>query len=67
MSLEFRASDASPPRQGFRDTWLATNETAIKLGHIESYSIFCSDLPQSGDFNTIPFKEVATSAIDYSL
>lgn len=39
--------------EGIRDTWVTSNETAIKLGYIESYSIFRSDLPQSGDFNLI--------------
>ena len=37
--------------EGLRDTWAPANEVAIKLGQIESYSIFVSDLPNGGDFN----------------
>lgn len=37
--------------EGLKATWVASNEVSKKLGHIESYSIFRSDLPQSGDFN----------------
>lgn len=39
--------------EGIRDTWVASNEVAMKLGQVESYSIFRSDLPQSGDFNLL--------------
>ena len=39
--------------EGLRDTWAPANEVAIKLGQIESYSIFVSDLPNGGDFNVI--------------
>jgi hypothetical protein len=37
--------------EGLRATWVASNEVAKSLGQIESYSIFTSALPQSGDFN----------------
>lgn len=39
--------------EGLRDTWAPANETAIKLGQIESYSIYVSDLANSGDFNVV--------------
>ena len=39
--------------EGLRDTWVASNEVALKLGQIESYAIYASDLPASGDFNLL--------------
>ena len=39
--------------EGIYKTWVATNEAAKKLGQIEDYEIFRSDLPQSGDFNLL--------------
>ena len=39
--------------EGIKRTWAASNEVALKLGQIESYSIFRSELPQSGDFNLL--------------
>jgi len=39
--------------EGLRDTWAPANDVAVKLGQIESYSIFVSQLPNSGDFNVI--------------
>ena len=39
--------------EGLRSTWIASNEVAKKLGHIEDYSIFSSDFPQSGEFNML--------------
>ena len=36
-----------------KSAWAEGNEAAIKLGHIEEYAIFRSDLPQSGDFNLV--------------
>jgi hypothetical protein len=37
--------------EGLANTWVTGNEASKKLGHIEEYSIYRSDLPQSGDFN----------------
>ena len=37
--------------EGIIKTWVSGNEVAKKLGQIEEYSIFRSELPQSGDFN----------------
>ena len=39
--------------EGIERTWVASNEVAKKLGQIESYSIFRSISPQSGDFNLL--------------
>jgi hypothetical protein len=36
-----------------KSAWADGNDVAIKLGHIEEYAIFRSDLPQSGDFNLV--------------
>ncbi len=39
--------------EGLAKTWVTTNEIAQKLGQIEEYAIYRSDLPQSGDFNLL--------------
>jgi len=39
--------------EGIKSTWAAGNEVSKKLGQIESYSIFRSDLQDSGDFNLL--------------
>jgi hypothetical protein len=39
--------------EGIRDTWVASNEVAKRLGHIQDYEIYISDLPNSGDFNLL--------------
>ena len=39
--------------EGLRDTWVPGNELAIKLGQMEQYWIYRSDLPESGDFNLL--------------
>ena len=39
--------------EGLRDTWVTGNEVAMELGHIDSYSIYVSELPESGDFNVV--------------
>ncbi len=39
--------------EGLAQTWVTGNETAKKLGQIEDYWIYRSDLPQSGDFNLL--------------
>lgn len=51
--------------EGLKATWVASNEVAKELGQIESYSIFRSDLPQSGHFNLlliVKFKNTADLA-----
>ena len=37
--------------EGLKQTWVASNEVAKELGQIEEYSIYRSQLPQSGDVN----------------
>ena len=39
--------------EGLRETWVPGNKVAQELGQIEEWSIFRSDLPNSGDFNLI--------------
>jgi lipopolysaccharide export LptBFGC system permease protein LptF len=39
--------------QGIRETWVASNEVEKRLGHMQSYSVYVSDLPNSGEFNVI--------------
>jgi len=39
--------------EGIRSTWVASNEVAKSLGHIEDYSIMTSVMPSSGDFNMV--------------
>ena len=48
--------------EGIKRTWVASNEVAKKLGQIEEYRIFRSDLPESGQFNlllVVKFKNTA--------
>src|SRR5210317_313032 len=39
--------------EGLKATWAPANDVAIELGQIESYSIYVSQLANSGDFNVI--------------
>ena len=39
--------------EGLKNTWAPANDVAIELGQIESYSIFVSELANSGDFNVV--------------
>ena len=39
--------------EGLRETWIPGNKIAQELGQLESWRIFRSDLPESGDFNLI--------------
>jgi hypothetical protein len=39
--------------EGLKATWAPANDVAIELGQIESYSIFVSELANSGDFNVV--------------
>ena len=47
--------------EGLSNTWAPANDVAIKLGQIESYSIFVSELPNGGDFNVILFTRFENS------
>ncbi len=48
--------------EGLAKTWVTTNEIAKKLGQIEDYEIYRSDLPQSGDFNLLLIVKFAKTA-----
>ena len=39
--------------EGLKSTWVQTNEIAKKLGQVEDYHIYRSDLPESGSFNML--------------
>ena len=39
--------------EGIRSTWVASNEAAKRLGHLQDYHVYVSDLPSSGDFNVL--------------
>ena len=39
--------------EGLRETWIPGNKIAKELGQIESWSIYRSDFPNSGDFNLL--------------
>lgn len=39
--------------EGLKTSWAPSNDIAIELGQMESYSIFVSALPNSGQFNTV--------------
>lgn len=39
--------------EGIRKSWVSSQEAAKKLGHIEDYFVYTSDLPNSGDFNVL--------------
>ena len=48
--------------EGIRDTWVSGNKIAQELGQIESWAIFRSDLPESGDFNLLLVVKFANTA-----
>ncbi len=48
--------------EGIKNTWAASVEVSKELGHIESWSIYRSDLPQSGDFNLLLFVKFANTS-----
>lgn len=48
--------------EGIKQTWAASNEVSKELGQIEDYSIYRSDLPQSGDFNLLLVVKFANTA-----
>jgi hypothetical protein len=39
--------------QGIRGTWMASNEVAKRLGQMQDYKVYVSDLPNSGEFNVM--------------
>ena len=48
--------------EGIANTWVPGNIIAEELGQIESWSIFRSDLPNSGDFNLLLIVKFANTA-----
>jgi hypothetical protein len=48
--------------EGIAETWVASNEVAKGLGQIEDYSIYRSELPQSGDVNLFLVVKFADSS-----
>jgi len=48
--------------EGLKNTWVTGNKVAQELGQIESWSIFRSNLPQSGDFNLLLIVKFANTA-----
>ena len=48
--------------EGIKQTWAASNEVAKELGQIEEYSIFRSDLENSGSFNLLRVIKFANAA-----
>ena len=48
--------------EGLSKTWVASNELAKELGQIEEYSIFRSELPQSGEVNLFLVVKFADSS-----
>ena len=48
--------------EGLANTWATGNDVAIKLGHMESYSIYRSQLSEGGDFNLILVVKFASTA-----
>ena len=39
--------------EGLKATWAPTNDIAVELGQIAGYSIYVSQLANSGDFNVV--------------
>lgn len=48
--------------EGIRQTWVAQNEIAVNLGYMDSYDIYVSELPESGQFNLLLVANFANSA-----
>jgi len=48
--------------EGIKNTWASGNKVAMELGQIESWSIYRSDLPQSGDFNLLLIVKFANTS-----
>jgi hypothetical protein len=48
--------------QGIRSTWVASNEAAKQLGHMQDYNVYVSDLPNGGDFNVVLITRFANTA-----
>lgn len=61
-TIKVNANMSDAYLEGLEQTWVASNEVSKSLGHIESYSIFRSDMQQSGDFNLMLIVKFANTA-----
>ena len=48
--------------EGIKNTWATGNKVAQELGQIVSWSIYRSDLPQSGEFNLLLIVKFANTS-----
>ncbi|MFT4636114.1 MAG: hypothetical protein ACI854_001774 [Arenicella sp.] len=48
--------------EGIMGSWVSSLEISKDLGHVQSYAIYTSDLPASGDFNMILVVTFANTA-----
>lgn len=48
--------------EGLKETWVASNKVAMELGQIEDFSIYRSQLPQSGHVNLFLVTKFADSS-----
>jgi hypothetical protein len=48
--------------EGLRETWVTSNEVGKKLGQLEDYAIYQSQVGASGDFNLVLVITYASSA-----
>ena len=48
--------------EGLKETWVASNKVAMELGQIEDFSIYRSQLEQSGDVNLFLVTKFADSS-----
>jgi hypothetical protein len=48
--------------EGIRSTWVASNEAAKRLGQLQAYHVYVSDLPNSGAFNVVLVVEFANTS-----
>jgi hypothetical protein len=52
-TIEVHSNMSDAYLEGLKRTWVASNEVGKKLGQIEDYHIYRSDLPESGSFNLL--------------
>jgi hypothetical protein len=52
-TIKVHSNMADAYLEGLKKTWVDSSEVAKKLGQLEEYHIYRSDLPESGSFNMI--------------
>ncbi len=52
-TIKVNAGKGEEYLEGLVQTWVASNQIAKDLGHIEDFNIYTSRLPASGDFNVV--------------